>query len=380
MTSRLVQSGFSILTLLALGGALAICASACGSKASPILPATGPLVLEVASAVVSDQRARLVFTAKGVPEGYRVYRKRWPAGSEPDPTRAETLLMVEIEQNKPAGPVTQEYTDTRLNAEDIYEYHLMAFSVSSDGVRRYGRATVIGPFSTNPPGRFVQNLQAEAQGEVVRLYWRLPKAGDGPDPDERLIVYRSEGETGLGKPSTVTALDTDESTWTDTGAAAGLQYQYTLRLAREENGMRIEGAAAEPASLRMFDETPPPAPVITDIQAIAGGVRIRWQLVDDAGLMGYVVQRRVAQTQGDPFVECGNMVTVDEFTDRGLSAAGAQHYRVMAVDRAGNRTASKEARVEVTDENLSLNDIEERTPEQQLAAEPDRDGPEKTNP
>lgn len=86
------------------------------------------------------------------------------------------------------------------------------------------------------------------------------------------------------------------------------------------------------------DTTPPPVPTGLEAELDDGAVTVTWGAVDAADLAGYDVQR--ATSTSGPWTKLnGGLLTSTSFTDTAPPTAPAVHYRVVAEDRVGNRSA-----------------------------------------
>ncbi|HZT44988.1 MAG TPA: hypothetical protein VFA24_02315 [Gaiellaceae bacterium] len=169
-----------------------------------------------------------------------------------------------------------------------------------------------------PPG-----LQAAASPSPpsVALSW-----GAAPD-DVGAVSYRVYRNAVLVATVSTTS-------WTDTSAAGGTTYTYSVR------ALDAAGNLGDASSVAVaLDVAPPQPPASLSAQWLAGPSRVElsWPAaVDDVGVVAYEVSRDGALL-GSTFAT--------SFVDSGISPARTYSYSVVATDAAGNRSAPAAASV-----------------------------------
>jgi hypothetical protein len=367
---------------LALLMSLAGWMTGCGVKNAPGLDSAPypPNIAEI-QAVATEASVSLTWTLPEATEqnpyiGFQLYRKHWDAGEERLPANADTLLLATIDLAGLGNATRASHLDTDIKPGHVYDYHLFAYLVGSDGEKSFGRDTQVGPFEATLPAQAVTQPAITAGDGVAVLTWTSwhtnpasPPAetpataeGDSPTTTEAVpteasaaptdgpcvLIYRAEGEEGPYGVNPLTPQPVFESTFSDFSTTPGMLLRYKIRSARLENGVLVLGVFSPELRVTVVDETPPPAPLVMWIKQVDGlGVRLRWQPVNDSGLLGYGVQRRPQNAPESAWQEVCGFLTVDECTDRSVSAPGVFDYRIWARDRGGNLSYSEILRQDV---------------------------------
>jgi len=335
---------------------------ACGSKAKPDVPnLTIPAMVEGLSAVAKS--GKLVLSWKAVAPtdprpfaGYQVFRVSWAADAVIDPATGETLMMVEIPREEVEGKSVLSFTDTTIKDNSQYEYHVYAYSTSTTNDKLYGPDIKVGPFKARFPEDAVGSFTLNTTEGAVLLTWQpvgpVPLAPEGeagkenpevqkPKEGDCVMVYKAEGEEGPYLPEPINDEPLFDNQYSDHEVQPKLTYRYKARHAKLVKGVLLQGAFSKELKGNVVDNTAPPEPVVMWIKIIEGGVRLRWQPVDDLGLFGYMVERRLKTEGEEDYVDASVLITVDEYTDRKVEEKQEYVYRVMARDRAGNISYSQ---------------------------------------
>ena len=348
--AAVLKLAVAVLALLSL--------AACGSKA-PLTPPAGmrPPALKAVTARGQDGRLVMEWTTPEAGDaglqvaGFRVYRRQWKAGAT-DPAQARTLLMADIQA--PAGGPGEKsvFVDDGLKSGDTYEYHLFTYN----SAKTLGTDYKIGPFTADFPTGPVTGFDLQAGDGCVIVRWQSAEP-------LRIFIYRAEGKEGPYGLSPVNPQPESGGLYRDYGVQDGTLYRYKARPALAGAGVVLEGPFGEERVVKARDQSPPPEPLVMWIKTIKGGVRLRWQPVNDPGLLGYYVERRRKDDGADKFEKVSGLLTVDEFTDRSLGDPGDYVYRVAARDRAGNLSFSVEHKLRYP--------LEEKPGAEEGAAPPD---------
>ncbi len=90
------------------------------------------------------------------------------------------------------------------------------------------------------------------------------------------------------------------------------------------------------------DRTPPPQPVITEVKDENGRLVVHWDQAESApDLRGYRVEKAPTAKGGHYPLHSGMLTTsTRQFTDTSTFLIGENHYRVVAIDTAGNESRS----------------------------------------
>ena len=123
----------------------------------------------------------------------------------------------------------------------------------------------------------------------------------------------------------------------DAGAPYGAPLVYTVRAVLAKNP-KVEGLPAEELAVMYRDVYPPGAPSHLDALSEGNRVRLVWSPVDAPDLAGYLVFR--AEGTGAPERLTKDPVADPFFTDETVGQGKRYRYTVIAIDRAGNQSAS----------------------------------------
>ncbi|MFJ4422447.1 PA14 domain-containing protein [Streptomyces bobili] len=154
-------------------------------------------------------------------------------------------------------------------------------------------------------------------------------------------LYRRTGSTGAWSLRNTTAIT--GSTFTDAPPATGATYEYALRAAdRSGNLSPLTGVTRVVSA----DRTAPATCTGLTATHDASGTRLSWSPV--SGASSYEVQRSL--TPEGPFSSLGVPTQSTVLTDFNASAGTTYHYRVRALDSAGNASPySAPVRLDVPD-------------------------------
>jgi hypothetical protein len=125
--------------------------------------------------------------------------------------------------------------------------------------------------------------------------------------------------------------------YVDTTAPYGGRHAYTVR-ATLPGKPKVEGVAAPEVGVDYRDVFPPVAPGRLDALPEGNAVRLVWEPVPAADLAGYVVFR--AEEGAAPVRLTEKPVTDTFYTDTSVQPRRRYRYTVIAVDTAGNESAS----------------------------------------
>jgi hypothetical protein len=123
----------------------------------------------------------------------------------------------------------------------------------------------------------------------------------------------------------------------DTTAPFGGSHVYTVR-ATLAGKPKVEGLPATEAGVAYRDVFPPPAPGRVDALSEGNAVRLVWEPVPVADLAGYLLFR--AEGDAAPVRVTEKPITETFYTDSAVQPRRRYRYTVVAVDTAGNASAS----------------------------------------
>ncbi len=178
-----------------------------------------------------------------------------------------------------------------------------------------------------PPPPAPDNLVVEARRAGIALSWSRVTVANG-----YAIYRRSATEPGWGTHPLVT-LTCDSADFFDSSAVYGNRYIYTvLTLASMEPP--IESTPTVEREVDYRDIFPPAPPSELHAVVLGNEVQLVWEGSPDSDLAGYLIER--AEGSGKFHRLNATPVLAQEQTDRGAPRGIELHYRVLAVDRAGN--------------------------------------------
>ena len=226
-------------------------------------------------------------------ESYRVYRA-WPRNSE----KYSSIATIK----------TLFYDDTSLFSNDLYQYQVCAIKDSEEGKL----SKVVSVNTSAPPG----NVRVVGSGDTfVLLVW--------DSGGSSCLIYRSESENGnyLNVTRTITRTygqGVNGSynyvySW-DTGLEPSTTYYYkVVTVIDGAEGMRsdaISTTTISPIDFRVTDTT-------------ATSISLAWNTVSGAK---YEIYR--SASENGTFTGIANNMTVNTYTDTGLSPNSTYYYRI----------------------------------------------------
>lgn len=207
------------------------------------------------------------------------------------------------------------------------------------GVNRRGRR---GALSDRIAVPLVAPPPAPAQPRVtytedaITIAWSLVSPRDG-DPALAYGVYRPDG-------TALSAAPVRETSFTDKAIEWGTERCYEVRSVSIVEGARVESAASPQQCVTLRDTFAPARPEGLVGVGSVGAISLIWTANKEPDLGGYVVLRAVAPATAltpvtpEPIAETNFRDTVP--------AGATVSYAVIAVDKAGNRSAPSERIVE----------------------------------
>lgn len=207
---------------------------------------------------------------------------------------------------------------------DLDEFAVYRTALDGQAVAQHYALGIADTMAPSAP----TDLTAVASGDGVRLSWTAATDDHGV---ASYTLYRgatpdfAAGEdTRVGTSTTTTFLD-DVRT-------PGTRYYRVVAVDRAGN----VSAATDTVSAEFRDVTAPAAPAAPTATAAPDGVRLTWnETTDDVAVTGYRVHRgTTAGFTASSENQVGTSAT-PAYTDAAL-APGRYHYRVVAVDAAGN--------------------------------------------
>ncbi|MEJ5869048.1 hypothetical protein WDV85_14995 [Pseudokineococcus sp. 5B2Z-1] len=239
----------------------------------------------------------------------------WHAASDTDRTAVEVLRDGVRVTVLPAAVTS--WTDTGLVNDRTYRYSLVA--VDAAGNRSAASSPVVPATPTDLTAPAVPTgLRGVAGDESVSLTW-----DPGTDVDLAAVRVLQDGVV-------VAVLPAGTTSWTATGLEVGRTYRYAL-VAVDGHG-NASAASTPPVEVVPLDLTPPGA--VDGVVARPGdrSAELSWEPVTDRALAGY----EVLDADGVVVARVDAPATAVRLSD--LADDVEVTYRVVAVDRAGNRS------------------------------------------
>ena len=263
---------------------------------------------------------------------------------------------------------TTTYTDTGLQPDTEYVYHVRAF----DNAGNYSDFSEALTARTRPPAGDTtppttpQNLNAQTiDDNSIKLTWNASTDSGGSG----LAGYRIYREDRDNYGSPIAFVDKNTTEYTNTGLQPGTTYRYKIKAVDNAgNTSDFSNVAEATTTDSSVDREPPTTP--TNVQIIAlspSDAQISWDAsTDNVAVDHYEIF--TATPSSDPFTNFDyNFIgetSETEFVATGLSPGQTYNFSVLAVDTSGNKSRYSEL-VEITMPDSS-NDHNPPTPPQNL--------------
>jgi hypothetical protein len=325
----------------------ALC-SACGAK-GPVLPPISLAPKPTSDLAVRQQGAELVLqasypktTISGVAmpglDAVEIYRYVRPAPGTtkplpPDPrefTLAAQKALV-LRGSELVSAVNGDKLEFRLAIPqplpaDRQSWTLALRLISKGGDRSdlSNQVTLAPVAPPTPPS----GLKVVAREGGVEISWTAVQ-----EPLLGCLIYRRDAKNPAWGDFLHGTTLAEGSTYLDATAKYGNRYVYSLSAAASMDP-RIESPLAGEQEVDYQDRFPPAPPVHLLALSEARRVRLVWERSAATDVAGYVVYR---QDPGGEFHRLNtDPVAALEFSDSGLVPHVEYHYRVAAIDKAGN--------------------------------------------
>ena len=232
---------------------------------------------------------------------------------------------------------------------------------------RYGPHTAVVPAPLGPTSGPPSQPLITVKEDSMVLRWNPPRDARGlglaTDPEwlpSRPIVpgvapttydvyevarnASPEGPVTIPTPLTPEPISATE--FSQGNITLGLERCFTIRAVDIVDGVHVRGPASPVACASFADTFAPSAPRELVAVAVPGGVNLIWEPSDAKDLGGYIVLR--GEAGGDTLTALNSTpVTTPSYRDESVKSGVRYVYAVVAVDKAGNRSAESN-RVEET--------------------------------
>jgi len=224
------------------------------------------------------------------------------------------------------------------------------------GVTKKGRpgtasARVVVPIVPPPPPP--SNVSADFGETSVTIKWSAPETANGPHAPFTYNVYAYTKSQPTATASTLVSIarplnaqPIDTLALEHGGAEPGKEQCFVVRTVEAIASTSIESEASAPVCVTPVDRFPPAAPTGLAAVATAGAMNLIWDANHEADVAGYLVLR--TESPGDTLQPLTpEPIRETRFRDTTAQPGVRYAYVIVAVDRAGNRSAPS-ARVEET--------------------------------
>jgi hypothetical protein len=195
-----------------------------------------------------------------------------------------------------------------------------------------------------PPGRARGGSTTWNESSIV-LTWEPPPTSSDEEPGVLYNVYSSpppnadQQAVTAGAPVPLNDKPLTTTTFVQPGAAAGKEQCFVVRAVAPVGTAFIEGDATDPICVTPKDTFPPAAPKGLTAVGGAGAIDLIWDANTEPDLAGYVVLR--GEAPGDTLQPLTPQpIRETRFSDTSAKVGVTYAYVVIAVDKAGNRSAA----------------------------------------
>ena len=177
---------------------------------------------------------------------------------------------------------------------------------------------------------------------AVTISWSPPASGTDEAPGVLYNVYAAPppGTAADGAPPMpLNPKPLEETSFVHPGAEPDKEQCFVVRSVATVGNASIESDPSSPICVTPKDTFPPAPPKSLTAVGDTGAVNLVWDANTEADLAGYLVLR--AEAPGDnmqPLMR--EMIRENRYVDRTVQAGVTYFYTVIAIDKAGNRSAA----------------------------------------
>ena len=233
-----------------------------------------------------------------------------------------------------SGSGTTSHTFTGLTNDKTYRYQLRAVNAVGPSAKAPSNAVYVEAIPISPP-EAPTGLTATARDKSVVLAWSNPN-----DASITGYEYQMRNHTAGGSWSAwtdVPSSDKDTVTYTETGVANRVMYQFRVR------AVNVGGDSPASSVVSATPVGPPEAPTGLTATARDKSVVLAWDNPSDPSITGYEYQMR-NHTAGGNWSAWTDVPSSDEdtvtYTETGLTNDNEYQFRLRAVNVHGDSPAA----------------------------------------
>ncbi len=244
--------------------------------------------------------------------GYRVFRSSTTSGN--------FQQLVEV------GLLSQ-YVDRAVTNATPYFYRIQAID-NRGNTSQFSDVVSATPTADRVAPAAPQSVSANALHRSIKLTWQLNTEADLAG---YVILRQADGIGSFTQIATASPV----TQYTDTTAVVGTSYRYQVG-AVDLSGNTSPYAQTE-AVTAIVDNTAPAAPVFGDTLALNRSAQLSWVAATESDIASYQLYRQIGNAAATLVAQLGVVTT---YRDNGLTNGTGYTYRLVAIDAAGNRSAT----------------------------------------
>jgi hypothetical protein len=193
-----------------------------------------------------------------------------------------------------------------------------------------------------PPPPYPNGLATSFSETAVTVTWLPPvlESGSSVAPLTYNVYAPPAAESSQGDPpKALNEKPLEALSFEHAGARPGVEQCFVVRTVQTVEGTMLESEPSMRACVIPRDIFPPAAPKALSAVAGPGAVNLIWDANTESDLAGYVVLR--AEAPGDTLQPLNSEPTREtRYRDTTVTAGVRYVYAIVAIDRAGNRSAA----------------------------------------